>query len=269
MLDMNVNNSTKTDYSELGAYGIDHKFISDDFAADELLQHFKTTKKVFFPPQQIIFNHCTEAKTIYIVLEGMVKLLTYLPNGKARIIRLQGPGGMLGLSGIFEHRHKHKAVAVHDVVLLKIATGSFKLLRQQYPDIYLSIIEKMYEDLNIADTWITQFSTGSIKARVARLVTFLSYLQTKTSPDIVELLTCEDMASVLGVTTESVSRVLAEFKRQRILQRIGERGEIYRRNSPMLMELSQDIRCEGKEHTLKTIQPGGQHILNSVAISPA
>jgi CRP/FNR family transcriptional regulator len=242
MLDLIVDNVAEVDYSELGAYGIDHKFISDDFAAKELTQHFKTTKRLFFSSQQIIFNERTEADTIYIVEEGMVKLLSYLPNGKARIIRLHGPGSVLGLTDIFENVHKHKAVAVHDVVLSKIATGSLRQLRLQYPDKFLAIIEKMYENLNIADAWITQFSTGSIKARVARLVTFLSYLETETSPDIVELLTCEEMASVLGVTTESVSRVLAEFKRQQILRRISKSGEIYRRNPQVLMELSQDIR---------------------------
>lgn len=242
MLDLIVNHVDKVDYTELGAYGIDHKFISDDYAAKELLDYFKTTKKLHFTPQQIIFNESSEADTIYVVEEGMVKLLSYLPNGKARIIRLHGPGSVLGLSGIFENVHKHKAVAVHDVVLLKIATGSLKQLKLQYPEKFLGIIEKMVENLNIADTWITQFSTGSIKARVARLITFLSYLESETSPEIVELLTCEEMASVLGVTTESVSRVLAEFKRQQILQRVGKSGEIYRRNPQILMELSQDIR---------------------------
>ena len=242
MLDLVVNNVEKVDYSELGAYGIDYKFISDDFAAKELFQYFQTTKKVFFAPQQVIFNEYTEADTIYIVVEGMVKLLSYLPNGKARIIRLHGPGSVLGLTGIFENVYNHKAVAVHDVVLLKIPTQSLKQLKQQYPDKFFSIIEKMYESLNIADAWITQFSTGSIKARVARLITFLSYLETETAPDIVELLTCEEMASVLGVTTESVSRVLAEFKRQKILQRIGLPGEVYRRNPQVLMQLSQDLR---------------------------
>jgi CRP/FNR family transcriptional regulator len=242
MLDLIVNNIDKVDYSELGAYGIDHKFISDDFAAKELMQYFKTTKKLLFLPQQIIFNERTEADTIYIIVEGMVKLLSYLPNGKARIIRLHGPGSVLGLTDIFENVHTHKAVAVHDVVVLKIATGSLRQLKQQFPEKFLGIIEKMHENLNIADTWITQFSTGSIKARVARLITFLSYIETETTPDIVELLTCEEMASILGVTTESVSRVLAEFKRQQILQRVGKSGEIYRRNPQILMELSQDMR---------------------------
>jgi CRP/FNR family transcriptional regulator len=244
MLNMIVNNDVKVKNSELDAYGIRHNFVGDDFAGKEILRHLKTTKKIYLSPQQVIFNDSTEADTIYIIQKGLVKLLTYLPNGRARIVRLLGPGCVLGLSGIFDHIHKHKAVAVHDVVLVKIAAGSITSIRQQYPDVYLRIMEKMYEDVNIADTWITQFSTGSIKARVARLITFLSYMENESPPDIVELLTCEEMASILGVTPESVSRVLASFKRQQILQRTGDEGEIYRRDSRVLLELSQDIRPE-------------------------
>ena len=242
MAELMGNNVNQVDYSELGAYGINHKFISDDFAVKELLQYFTLAKKMFFSPQQIIFNENTDADAIYVVVEGMVKLLVYLPNGKARIVRLHGPGSVLGLTGLFGNIHKHRAVAVHDAALLKIATHSFRQLKQQNPESFLGIIGKMVENLNIADAWITQFSTGSIKARVARLITFLSYLETETSPDFVELLTCEEMASVLGVTMESVSRTLADFKRQQILQRVGNRGDVYRRNPQLLKELSKDMR---------------------------
>lgn len=244
MLDMIVNNDAKVKNTELDAYGIRHNFVADDLAGGEILRHLNTTKKIYFSPRQVIFNDSTEADTVYIIQKGLVKLLNYLPNGRARIVRLLGPGCILGLSGMFDHIHKHKAVAVHDVVLVKIAAGRIKSIRQQYPDVYVRIMEKMYEDVNIADTWITQFSTGSIKARVARLITFLSYMENESPPDIVELLTCEEMASILGVTPESVSRVLASFKRQKILQPTDGDGETYRRNSQVLLELSQDMRPE-------------------------
>jgi len=242
MAELIGDNVNQVDYAELGMYGIDHRFISDDFVAKELLQYFEMAKTQTFKPQRVIFNENTEADTIYIVVEGMVKLLSYLPNGRVRIVRLHGPGGVLGLNGLFGKVHKHKAVTVHDTVLVKIAAGSFRQLKQQYPEKFFGIVQKMYENLNIADAWITQFSTGSIKARVARLVTFLSYLESDTSPDVVELLTCDEMASVLGVTMESVSRTLADFKRRQILQRLGPTGDIYRRNAQLLMELSRDMR---------------------------
>jgi CRP/FNR family transcriptional regulator len=72
-------------------------------------------------------------------------------------------------------------------------------------------------------------------------VTFLSNIETETAPDQVELLKVEEMAAVLGVTPESVSRVLARFKRQRALQRNNTHDVYhYTRNSGMLEELALD-----------------------------
>lgn len=55
------------------------------------------------------------------------------------------------------------------------------------------------------------------RSRVTRLVNLLSEIEHRASADEVKLLTCEEMAEVLGATPESVSRVLADFKRNHIL----------------------------------------------------
>ncbi|MDZ7662940.1 helix-turn-helix domain-containing protein [Thiohalophilus sp.] len=46
-----------------------------------------------------------------------------------------------------------------------------------------------------------------------------------TAPDVVELLTTDEMADILGVTAESVSRVIAELKRESVLDPIKNNNE--------------------------------------------
>jgi len=97
---------------------------------------------------------------IYVTRSGLVKLLVYLPNGRARIVRLHAGN---------------------------------------------------------------DFSTGGIRPQVARLLEYGQPL------DRVELLTVCEMAEILGVTQESVSRILATFKRGEILQKLSDPSrEIYR-----------------------------------------
>jgi len=55
--------------------------------------------------------------------------------------------------------------------------------------------------------------------RVARLLKYLAELEYDKPLDRVELLTVCEMAEILGVTQESVSRILATFKRRAILQK--------------------------------------------------
>jgi CRP/FNR family transcriptional regulator len=90
-------------------------------------------------------------------------------------------------------------------------------IKSDNPNLYCRLLECWFDYLQEADLWIAEFSTGSVKARVARLVNFLSEIEDTVSSGEVKLLTCEEMAEILGATPESVSRVLAEFKRSNIL----------------------------------------------------
>ena len=80
-----------------------------------------------------------------------------------------------------------------------------------------------------------------IKARVARLVNFLSDIEGKDASNEVKLLTCEEMAEILGATPESVSRVLAEFKREKVLYPATiPVNDWYRRDIPALNSIAQE-----------------------------
>jgi CRP-like cAMP-binding protein len=133
-------------------------------------------------------------------------------------VRLHARGSLVGLNGLFEPRYNHTAVAVGKVVAECIPVHSLVRLRDENPPVYCRLLESWYGQMRDADTWITQFSTGGIRARVARLVNFLSEIEHHKPSTEVNLLTCEEMAAVLGVTTESVSRILAEFKRGKVLR---------------------------------------------------
>jgi CRP/FNR family transcriptional regulator, anaerobic regulatory protein len=68
--------------------------------------------------------------------------------------------------------------------------------------------------LSEADAWLTELSTGSARQRVARLL--LRLVRDRESSEC-ELFSREDMGAMLGVTTETTSRTIAEFKRQSLL----------------------------------------------------
>lgn len=212
--------------AELKFLGIDPIIFQKDGTVDALLDSYKNAKRVAYKPQDIIYHEGADAETINIISKGLVKLLSYLPNGRARIVRLHGPGHIIGLSSLVQPEYEHTAVATNNVELLKIPTTFIKETRKQDPLFYLELTEQWHHYLREADVWITQFSTGSIRSRVARLITFLYYLEKEINPGYVRLLSGEEMASILGVTPESVSRVIAEFKRQHIVEPVATQTEV-------------------------------------------
>jgi CRP/FNR family transcriptional regulator len=178
-----------------------------------------------YRPGEQIYRHGEPGDTLFIVRKGLVKLMAHLPNGQSRIVRLHKPGSTIGMDGLMDSSQRHTAIAVHEVDTFLVPHAELQRLKEQEPLLYIGLLEKWHEYLTYADTWITDFSTGKVRGRVSRLIRFLARFDDDTGPQIVELLTTEEMAEVLGVTPESVSRVVAEFKREGILDEIENNPE--------------------------------------------
>jgi CRP-like cAMP-binding protein len=64
-------------------------------------------------------------------------------------------------------------------------------------------------------------------------------LENDLEPGVVGLLTCQDMGDILGVTPESVSRVIAELKRRGLLTPADLlRQDLFRCNRERLQRLA-------------------------------
>jgi CRP-like cAMP-binding protein len=171
-----------------------------------------------FEPREILYREGESADTVYAIRKGLVKLINYLPNGRGRIVRLYGEGIWLGLEGLLRRPYEHTAVAIDDVEVYRLPANMLRVMHNDDPVNYTHLMHKWHEHLLEADFWISDFSTGSVRSRVARLVNFLSRIEGQQSLGKVRLLTCDEMAAILGVTPESVSRIIAEFKRAGMLR---------------------------------------------------
>jgi CRP-like cAMP-binding protein len=185
----------------------------------DLAARFGGMRVVSFDHRDVIYRECRSARSIHLVVSGLVKLVTHVTDDRTRIVRLLSAGDFLGLDALFENVHRQTAVALGEVTMYRIPVSLLHGLKRRDPAFYCRLLECWYVHLAYADTWITQFSTGPIRPRVARLLKFLSDREATGGPPRLRLLTCEEMAEVLGVTPESVSRALAEFKRDGLLRR--------------------------------------------------
>lgn len=215
---MGINSSTEVDSMQAK---LTEEFIRLGFSQQtivSLASSIEVSRLVSYSAGDTIYYAGDEVDALYLISEGRIKLLNYLDNGRARIVRMYNRGSILGLNGLLEECYAHDAVAIDELQLYQIPMQSIMTVKENAPDAYSQLLECLQEDLRLADTWITDFSTGAIRGRVARLLVFMIGNDVETGPGKVTLLTVEEMADVIGVTPESVSRIMAEMKRQHILQ---------------------------------------------------
>ena len=200
-------------------------------AFDHLLQPID---HYLYPHGSVIYEANARKKFIYSIRRGMVKLVHVAEDGDNRIVRLLGPGSAIGLELLDgAEGYHHTAIAVTQVDLCKIPVATTLQLTHEHPKLCATVGQQLQDQLNLADQWIVALSTGSARQRVAQLVLILEKFFSDEEGAFI-LLSREDMAAMTGIAVETVSRMIAEFKRQKILYR--QRDNFYMCNVTALQQ---------------------------------
>jgi CRP-like cAMP-binding protein len=154
---------------------------------------------------------------MYTIRSGVIKLLQYLPDGSQRIVRLVRTTDVLGLESLVSDTYQHDAIVLQRTEVCRFPSKVVKRLGQDNPKLHDELMQRWQRALTEADAWLTELSTGSAKQRIARLLLRLVH---DTHSSECELFSREDLGAMLGITTETSSRAIAEFKRKSLLMEI-------------------------------------------------
>lgn len=152
---------------------------------------------------------------LYTVRHGMIKLTMALPNGGYRIVRLLGPGDIAGLEILLGQAYRHNAIVLQDADLCRIPAELIKQLDQTRPELHRQLLLRWQKSVDQADNLIADLNSGKAESRLARL---LQRMACTGGHDPVAMLSREDMGALLGITTETASRAMAELKRQGLIR---------------------------------------------------
>ncbi|MGB1108935.1 MAG: Crp/Fnr family transcriptional regulator [Gammaproteobacteria bacterium] len=176
-----------------------------------------------FPVGEVLYAAGERAGHLYTLRSGLIKLEQYLPDGTQRIVRLLQPGDVAGLEATVADDYEHTAVALEPISVCRIPKSVVRTLNEQTPRLHGRLMERWRKALREADRWLTELSTGTARERVARLL--LAQCDC-TEGDQFHLLGREDIGAMLGITTETASRVVAEFKRAGLIKVSSGRAQL-------------------------------------------
>lgn len=157
------------------------------------------------------------ATHVFTVRHGVVKLVKYSPQGEQRIVRLLRQGDVAALEALVDQPYQHNAVALEPVLACRIPISTVQRLSQRTPRLHRQLLSRWQRAIDEAENWLIQLSTGTAQVKVARL---LVYLVADRPDPVCQLPSREEIGAILGITTETASRVMAEFKRAGWIKRL-------------------------------------------------
>jgi CRP/FNR family transcriptional regulator, anaerobic regulatory protein len=151
---------------------------------------------------------------LYTVRAGCVKMVHKLNDGTTRIVRLHHRGDAIGLEALLGEPYRHTAVILQRADVCRIPVKAIRKLEDRNPDLYQQLMLRWQSSLDEAECFITDLNTGTAEDRLARLLLKLdSHSEGKCIPDLRR----EDIAAMIGVTTETSSRLMADFRRRKLV----------------------------------------------------
>lgn len=209
-------------HADCGHCGVHKEVLFSSLTKDELDSILEPIDMYCYPPESILYHEGDQAESVYTLRTGLVKLVRFLPDGTFRIVRLLRKGDAFGLERLIGENYGHTALAITGVSLCRIPVRTLRALNESYPQLHQRLLESWNQHLRRADDTIVQLSTGTIRRRVLFLIQMLAESAGHEKDRRVELLSREDMAAMLGVRLESLSRIIAELKRENILRPLGK-----------------------------------------------
>ena len=162
-----------------------------------------------------LYKEKDAANFVYTLCAGMIKLVRYLPNGNYRIVRLLQLGDLAGIEALHGLAYLQYAIALKDTEICRIPIADIEQLNRKSPNLYKQLTARWQKIQSDADIWLTELTVGNSKKRVGNL---LLYLDDQNVDESFYLPAREDIGALLAITTETASRIIAEFKRQGLLQ---------------------------------------------------
>ena len=197
-----------------------HRSIMADLQHDKLdcLNQEKSCN--VYRKGDVIFHENNRPMGLYSIFSGKVKLYKSSEIGKDQIIRLAKAGDPLGYRALVSGEpYSATAEAIEDTRICFIPRSHFTELLEDGTGVFQRLIKIMTDDLKMAEDRITSMATKTVRERTAEaLIMLKNYYGLK--PDGVTLdvaLTREDLSNIVGTATESLIRMLAEFKADKLI----------------------------------------------------
>ncbi len=165
---------------------------------------------------QNIFYEGTRPTGMYCMNGGKVKVYKNNVQGKEYIIYIAKPGDFLGYRALLsEEQYQATATVLEDAKICFIPKESFFEVLQKNPVFMKKVVKAVCHEMGIMEEKLAELAHKSVRERLAANLLMLkeSYGMEGEGSVLIDLaLSREDLASIVGTATETVIRLLSEFK---------------------------------------------------------
>ena len=182
-----------------------------------------------FAPDVPVWHQGDPSEYVFVIRRGCVKVVVATPVGVHVVLGIRGPGDIVGELALVDRRPRRATVLTLGAVTgLMVSGDRFDHLLATRPAVPLAVARVLSERLAEADGYRLALAAFGPAAALARLVLDLAHRYGQAARDggftLALGLTQKDLADCLGVSSRTVARVVAAWRRVELIS--FERGSM-------------------------------------------
>jgi CheY-like chemotaxis protein/CRP-like cAMP-binding protein len=171
------------------------------------------------PKKEGLYIEGDNPSVVYLVNKGKIKTWKMSGDGKEFITGIYGPGEYFGYVAILEGtNYADSATALEDTEVAIIPRHDFLSLIYSNSEISARFVKMLANDIREKEERLLGLAFNSVRARVADA---LINLQKKNETSSSIRIPRDDLASIIGTSTESLIRTLSDFKQEKLIETDG------------------------------------------------
>jgi CRP/FNR family transcriptional regulator, polysaccharide utilization system transcription regulator len=208
------------DDADLSGFLLFKKLTEEEFNRLNFEKTCSTYKK-----GTIVYREGSRLTGFYCVTKGIVKVFKTGIDGKEQIIKFAKRGEIIAYRSLLSQELAcTTAKVIEDAVLCHIPYQTLLFLIQNNWQFALHMLQIVCRELREANDYITDIAQKSVRERLAEVLLLLRENFDLDRQNTLQIsLTREELANMVGTATESVIRLLSEFRADNLIELQGRK----------------------------------------------
>lgn len=175
-----------------------------------------------YAPGCLIFVEGDHSHSVYVCLEGRVRIYLTTPSGRELLVGIKLPGDEFGELSAIDGRPRSATAAAIDQTLVGVMPASdLMVMLRDDPELSVGVCQSLSAELRRSNDRLVTLNSKSATVRTGRMLVELASLIMRHSgtADSYEVpITQADLAGWIGATRESTARALGRFRRAGLIE---------------------------------------------------
>lgn len=192
----------------------------------DILNYEKDFKR--FKRGDVLYQEGNRLSGFYCINQGIIKIYKTGIDGKEQIIRFARPGEIIAYRSILSNEAAcTTAKVIEPAQACFIPADLLIRLVNENAAFSMDIMKLTCQELGEANAYITDIAQKTVRERLAEILLHLKNDFGLDQEQFLQIsLTREELANIVGTATESVIRLLSEFKADKLIELNGRRIKI-------------------------------------------